>query len=191
MTELSRAEQAALAARGWLDRQRERGPHHVIPEGDRLLFSQLDAIYPEEPPRAGGMPTPQSEAAARELFGQPQWVMCTWADVVTGDRVRAPGTNTTALVVRRYRHPSEDPFGQTMHVVPSAETGPWAHKGDRLVQPGECVVELAPEEGEQDAGGTPRYMKPQIPVEIELTAGELSAIEAMADGWSRRWEMKR
>jgi hypothetical protein len=114
---------------------------------------------------------------------EPQWVLRTWADVVTGDSVRMPGTDATAIIAMRYRHPSEDPTGKSWHVVPSTETGPWAHTKDHFVQPGECVV-LLDVPGERE-----RFMDPAAAVEIALTPAEVAVIEML--GWANRLEQKR
>ena len=109
---------------------------------------------------------------------EPQWVLRTWADVVTGDEVRMPGTEVTASIAMRYRHPSEDPTGRSWHVVPLDMTpGPWAHTKDHVVQPGECVVQM---EGRQKAF----FADPAAPVEIKLTAEEVKLFDRL--GWANR-----
>lgn len=116
-----------------------------------------------------------------DLLDEPRWVLRTWADVVTGDEVRMPGTEHTATIAMRYRHPSEDPAGTSWHVVPSTDTGPWAHTKDHFVQPGECVVLFSTE-----PTGQPRFMKPAAPVEIKMTTAELAALELIGHGWADR-----
>jgi hypothetical protein len=118
-------------------------------------------------------------ACMAEEEGEPAWVLRTWADVVTGDEVRMPGTDATATIAMRYRHPSEDKAGKSWHVVASAETGPWAYKTDHFVQPGECVVMLG-----TDTNVGPRFMNPVAPVEIKLTAEEVKLYGRL--GWSNR-----
>jgi hypothetical protein len=90
-----------------------------------------------------------------------------------------PGTDVTATIAMRYRHPSEDPSGTSWHVVEGSETGPWAHKTDHFVQPGECVIMLA-----TDTNVGPRFMNPAAPVEIKLSAKEVWVAELL--GWSNR-----
>ena len=107
---------------------------------------------------------------------EPHWVLRTWADVVTGDEVRMPGTDATATISMRYRHPSEDPTGQSWHV----RAGHGGHWNDSVAQPGECVVRFGDEE-------ELRTMLPTAPVEIKLTANEVEVLELMGrDGWAIR-----
>ncbi len=110
------------------------------------------------------------------------WVQRTFADVRAGDRIRlgsAPGA-PEARITARYLHPSDDPAGRTWHVVPSGETGPWAHKGDVVVQPGEVVL-CSPDIN----AGEPYRFKPEVPVEIWFPdRATLRAVEAW--GWSKR-----
>jgi hypothetical protein len=105
-----------------------------------------------------------------------QWVLRTWQDVRTDDRVRMPGTDVTATIQTRYLSAEQDPMGQAWHVV-SGGSGPFAHQKDHVVQPGECVVLL---EGETQ----PRFMNPVAPVEIEVTAKDVWATELL--GWENR-----
>jgi hypothetical protein len=117
-----------------------------------------------------------------------QWVTRMWRDVCTGDKVRMPGTDVTAVIEMRYRHAgfnpntlkatpqSQDAAGRSWHVVSSGD-GKFAHTRDHIVQPGECVVLLA---GETAV----RFMDPAKPVEIELTAEDVRAAELL--GWENR-----
>jgi hypothetical protein len=113
---------------------------------------------------------------------EPNWVLRTWADVVTGDEVRMPGTDVTATIAMRYRHPSEDPAGTSWHVVPATDTGPWAHTKDHFVQPGECVIQMADSH-------TARFMNPAAPVEIKLSPAEVAFIDSV--GWHLRAKVGR
>ncbi len=116
--------------------------------------------------------------------GEPEllWVPRRWRDVVTGDTVRMPGTEITAIIERRYLHPSEDPHGLTWHVTDDGTRERWSHTRDHVVQPGECVVALA--------GEAPRvrFMDPGAAVEIRLSGEELKAIEML--GWENRLSQK-
>jgi hypothetical protein len=103
-----------------------------------------------------------------------QWVTRTWQDVRTNDVVRMPGTDVTATIEHRYRHPSQDQAGKDWHVI-SGGDGRFAHMKDHIVQPGECVVLLAGE-------SQPRWMNPAAAVEIEMTAEGLCVTEQL------RWE---
>lgn len=114
---------------------------------------------------------------------EPQWVARTWTDVRVGDRVRVPGTEITARVQAIYRAPQEDPVGRTWHVVPSAETGPWAHKTDVVIQPGQLGVLFQDEQPHQA-----HVLMRNVPVEIELTPAEVAAIELL--GWHNRVEQR-
>lgn len=112
--------------------------------------------------------------SAQERQRQPemQWVLRTWQDVRTGDTVRMPGTEVTAVIEMRYLHPSQDPEGKAWHIVAGR-----THWDNHAVQLGECVVQLAGE-------GQPRFMNPVAPVEIELTAEDIRVAELL--GWENR-----
>jgi hypothetical protein len=103
---------------------------------------------------------------------EPVWVERPWRDVRTGDTVRMPGTDAVATVTQRLRHPSEDPQGRTWHMVPGAQ-----HWEDVTVQPGEVCVSLN--------GARPRWMKPDMGVEIQLPSPPAGAAYA-AVGWEHR-----
>lgn len=121
-------------------------------------------------------------ACMAEEEGGPEliWVRRTWADVRTGDAVRMPGTEVTAVITMRYLHPSEDSSGQAWHVVGSTDTGPWAHTKDHYVQPGECVVCL-------NAEALPRFMNPAAPVEIQTDAATARVMDlGYLGGWEAR-----
>jgi len=105
--------------------------------------------------------------SAQQLPDEPRWYPMHWRHVVTGDRVRMPGTEHTAEVTMRYRHRSEDPEGLAWHVVP----GQGEHWTDHAVQPGECVVVLD--------SGEPRFMRPDAEVEIEFTPAEYEAVQRL------------
>jgi hypothetical protein len=105
-----------------------------------------------------------------------EWVLRTWKDVRTSDRVRMPGTDVTAVIECRYLHSSQDPQGRTWHVV-SGGSGQRARFDDHVVLPHECVVLLA---GEKDV----RFMDPAKPVEIEMAAEEVNVRNLL--GWENR-----
>jgi hypothetical protein len=113
----------------------------------------------------------------------PLWALRTWADVRKGDTVRMPGSEITATITDRLWHPSEDPRGESWHVVHDGTTDKWAHTRDRFVQPGECVI-VSPDITAAEHG---RWMEPTAGVEILLPGGEaeLAAIELLG-GFSAR-----
>lgn len=114
---------------------------------------------------------------SRTLGEELRWVLRTWADVVAGDTVRPPGfPDVVAHVSARYRSVSEDPAGETWHMV--AGGGHWS---DHVVRPGEVWVVL-------DQETDPRCMERTAPVEILLTASEVAAIELL--GWENRVEQR-
>jgi hypothetical protein len=120
---------------------------------------------------------------------EPLWIERTWADVRKGDRVRMPGSGVEAVIADRLWHPSEDPAGTSWHVVQSAESGQYAHTGDRVVQPGECVI-VSPDIPGSDRG---RYMNPAAPVEILVPGGQvtLDAMAVLAEELGRdAWKMR-
>lgn len=111
----------------------------------------------------------------------PPWVLRTWADVRRGDTVRMPGTDVVAAITDRLRHPSEDPRGESWHVVSDGSTGQWAHTSDRVVRPSECVI-ISPDIPGSERG---RWMDPAAAVEIQISsAAMLARIEEL--GWSNR-----
>lgn len=111
----------------------------------------------------------------------PLWVPRTWADVRRGDVVRMPGTDVVAAIVDRLWHPSEDPRGESWHVVSDGSIGQWAHTSDRVVRPGECVI-VSPDIPGSERG---RWMDPAACVEIQISsAAMLARIEEL--GWANR-----
>lgn len=111
----------------------------------------------------------------------PLWVPRTWADVRRGDTVRMPGTAVVAAITDRLWHPSEDPRGESWHVVSDGSIGQWAHTSDRVIRPGECVI-VSPDIPGSERG---RWMDPAAAVEIQLPdAQTLAGIEAL--GWENR-----
>lgn len=126
---------------------------------------------------------PENDPAQQHEQPEPMWVLRTWADVRKGDAVRMPGTEMTAAITDRLWHPSEDPRGESWHVVHDGSTEKWAHTRDRVVQPGECVI-VSPDIPAAEHG---RWMQPTAGVEILLAGGqqELDSIEALG-GFSAR-----
>lgn len=122
---------------------------------------------------------PENDPAQRfEQEPEPLWVLRTWADVRRGDTVRMPGTDVVAAITDRLWHPSEDPRGESWHVVSDGSIGQWAHTSDRVVRPGECVI-VSPDIPGSERG---RWMDPAAAVEIQLPdAQALAGIEAF--GW--------
>lgn len=113
-------------------------------------------------------------ALAHEMEAEeqgPVWVLRSWRDVVAGDVVRMPGTEVTANITARLRHPSEDPLGRSWHMVAGEK-----HWDDVLVQPGQVCVSLD--------GGAPRFMKPELPVEIGLPPAIATAADVL--DWEAR-----
>ena len=119
-------------------------------------LGMLPPIGPENDPALA------IEQEAEEL----QWVRRTWADVRAGDRIRMVGTEHTATVTSAVRlgwhvHPNANPY------QPNEMPAEWSEIKVLL----EHSAEL--------------YSKnPAGPIEIELTARELAAIELL--GWESR-----
>lgn len=140
-------------------------PQAELAERDRALSEQL--AEDDEALRAE-----LADAAAHT----PQWVPRTWADVRTGDRVRLPGTDSTALVEHAQR--------QAWHVDPRSGTS--SYNPPRPLEWSGVKVSLRPaERPDQVAEFT---MDPAKDVEIRLSPLELQAIELL--GWSNRIEIQ-
>ena len=122
------------------------------------------------------------ECAAENLVTKLQWILRTWADVRAGDTVRMPGTDYTATIAARYAPPAADRKAARVergqwHIIPGA-TGHW---DDHPVRPGEVWVVFT---GQTHL----RNMDPTKPVEIQLSAVEVAAIELI--GWENRVELR-
>lgn len=185
---LSKAERAALAARGWYDTQQRRGER--LDPASRLLYSQLGAIYAEPDPTcrdgdhsAECLAQPESyPCMAAPIEEPPQWYARTMADVRPGDTIRPTGhpngTSPSAWSVCTARcwPPTDDVRGRgSWHVI---EGG--GHWDDHVIQPGECCVHL-------DGAGH-RLFRPTFGVEILLAPSEVQAIELLG-GWEHRERM--
>lgn len=101
-----------------------------------------------------------------------QWVLRTWQDVRVGDRVRMPGTDITATVAGAvlmpwHVHPAADPYH------PERSRCEWSAMRVQFME-----------------DGVRRDMDPAKPVEIELTASEVAAIELLGD-WENRVGVER
>lgn len=115
----------------------------------------------------------------------PEWVLRTWSDVATGDQVRLPGTEHTAVVAQRYR-PADRRTATERKGEPPRHANTWhavageKHWDDRYVKPGEVCVVL------DGTDARPRFMEPSAEVEIWLSPAEIAAIETL--GWPNRIE---
>lgn len=139
---------------------------HVCPgDGDAIGHGATDCGRHDEPPVVSLKPA-LAEANEPDL----QWYPRTWADVRTGDTVRMPGSEQTAVVAY-------------LHV-----TGPWhvdPHTGTSARNPPQPLEHGAYIGITFDTGGS-YHMDPTKPVEIladqrDVTAIELLAIDYFAD----------
>lgn len=101
-----------------------------------------------------------------------KWWPRTYADVRTGDTIRASADAPVARVLTCSQG--------HWHVRASGKTGPWAHMDDVPVEHDITAVRL------DYAGGDPErllHIPSTAPVEIQLTEAEFLAIETL--GWDR------
>lgn len=116
------------------------------------------------------------------------WVARTWIDVRQGDAVRMPGTEASALVTRcgpvNHWHVNDVPpvgmsdeqrerFARDVQFHPENHRAEWSS------------IPVTLEVGSGQTYTPDHGMRPDAPVEILMTAGELAAIELLG-GWASR-----
>lgn len=141
-----------------------------------LAFAEALGIEP--------MPAPLAEQEQCEHL----WVTRTWIDVRQGDAVRMPGTEASALVTRcgpvNHWHVNDVPPAgmsdeQRERFVRDVQFHPENHRAEWSSIP--VTLEVAPGQTYTPDHG----MRPDAPVEILTTRGELAAIELLG-GWANR-----